>query len=777
MLKRFVRTATVLVLAVGGVTCVDFTATGPGVRVAALNITPAFSVSPDDPVVPLTAFRFEVRRLPGMELVLNRVVTVGSEPLLSVDLTVPLLTATDRFDVRIAAVDARGDTAYTARVPDVGATVGPQTNPVAAPLVYTGSDTVIASVRLAPRDTTLWVGDTAQLRATAITVDGLPRPAAILRFVSRDTNRVSILTGNRMRAKAAATGTWIVVSTANGRNDSTRVNTLARTFPGVVRVDAGADRAFTALGDTTRLAPVARDVAGATVTGVSFAFSSLNSAVATVGTDGVVTSRAVGVADIIAEVDGRSDTVRVTVSQLPVAVQITPTSGTFTALNDSASYAGVVRDRNGFAITGSAIAWSSADTTVATVGATGMVRARKVGATDITARSGGASGTVRITVTQVVASLALSRDTLRFGAIGDTATVVATARDRNGFVATGATTTFATSNAAVATVTSAGLVRMAGNGSATITATSGTRTATAAVVAAQVIESLTLSRDTLRLKVGDTTTLVPTARDRNGSVVAGASATFSSANPAIATVGTGGLVTIKGEGTTSVTATAGARTASAVVIGSPTGGTVPVDAGGGSLRVTPSTATIILGESQTFVADVVGPGGTTTRVTPVWAVDQPARLAITTGGVGTATAVGSVVVTATYSGLGAKATVTVTPAPQLTSFSFSPRALTGVTSSALSFTVSANATDGGAGIASFSATFTAPGGATQSCTATTPTFGTRANGGWDCVITIPAGSPAGTWHATQVTLTGTVTRNLDETTLATYGGTTLEVRP
>ena len=56
-------------------------------------------------------------------------------------------------------------------------------------------------------------------------------------------------------------------------------------------------------------------------------------------------------------------------------------------------------------------------------------------------------------------------------------------------------------------------------------------------------------------------------------------------------------------------------------------------------------------------------------------------------------------------------------------------------------------------------------------------FGSRNNGGWDCVITLPAGSAAGLWHATAVTLSATNTRTMNEARLAAYGGTTLDIRP
>lgn len=688
-------------VASGGMSCLDQSVTGLGERAARLNIAPSFSHSGDAPFVPLASVRFVVSRLPGLEVVIDRVYAFppGSEAL-AVDLTVPLISIADRFRVRISAMDALGDTVYTSVVndvaPSVGSTPGP---PTPAPLVYTGSDTLVASVAIAPRDTSVWVGDTARLRATAYLADGTPRPGARVRFSSRDTTMLAVRGDNRLLAKSATAGTWIVVTTANGRMDSTRVAGLARAFPGLARVEAGSDIALTALGDTARLSPVGRDASGAVVSGATFTFATLNSAVATVSSAGLVTGVAVGAADVVASVDGRSDTVRVTVSQVATEVAVTPATRTLTAIGDSVQYSASVRDRLGSVVPGAAVTWSSGNVAVATASATGWARA-------------------------------------------------------------------------------------AGNGSTVVRATSGALVGSAAVVVAQEVATLTLGVDTLRLgSVGATATVVPNPRDRNGFAVTGLPYTYGTTNAAVATAAAGGIVTLHGAGAATVSFTIGGKTAGVVVIGTitpttPTTPSIPVDARPVSLRITPATATMAVGDTLTLVADLIGGGGLATRVTPAWASADPARVSISAAGLATARAVGTVVLSGTHSAVGGSATITVVPAPVLESFTFSPRALTGVTSSALTFSVSVFAKDAGAsGVASVEVTFTAPGGATRSCTAATPTFGSRNSGGWDCAITIPAGSPSGTWRATSVVITGSIARTYDETKLAAFGGTTLEVRP
>lgn len=678
----------------GGLSCAEQSVSGLA-RAARLNIAPEFAVSADAPFVPIASVLFVVRRLPSMEVVRERLVPFPQgEEALAVDLVVPILTPGDRFQVHIAALDLAGDTAYTSTVTDVRAAIGEGTStPTAAPLVYSGGDTLVASVTMAPRDTSLTVGDSATLRAVARLADGTARPGAFVRFTSRDTNLIAIRGDNRMRAKAPTTGTWIVVTTANNRADSIRVSAVARRLPILERVEAGTDRNLVALGDTTTLVPVGRDAAGLVVPGLTFSFVSLNPSIATVTAAGLITAQAVGATDIIATFDAeaRADTVRVTVTQVPSAVIVTPGSGAFTALNDETSYSAVVRDRNANVIPGASVAWSTSNAAVVTVSASGLVRATGNGTTDIRATSGSAVGIVPISVAQAVQTVTVARDTLRLRFVGDTATIVATMKDRNGVVVAGAPVGFASADAGVATVSAAGLVRLASVGNTGITVASGTKTA---------------------------------------------------------------LV---------------------VIIGTDDG--VGVEAKNAWIRVTPGITTLAVGDSLPFVADRMEASGSATRLAPAWASAQPGRLSVSATGMARAVQTGTIVLTASDGGLSGQATVNVVAAPTLTSFSFAPRAVTGVTANALQFSVSLEANDAGAGIGSAVVTFTGPGGVTQSCTSLTPTWGSSARGGWDCVITIPAGSPAGTWRASSVVLNGSVARTYDETKLAAFGGTTLEVRP
>ena len=102
----------------------------------------------------------------------------------------------------------------------------------------------------------------------------------------------------------------------------------------------------------------------------------------------------------------------------------------------------------------------------------GFVRAVRGGAVTVTATAGEASGSAHVAVRQSAGSLTVSppMDSI---APGDTLRLVAEAYDENGHVVAGAVFTWSSSDAPVATVDPSGLVRGAGEGTATITAAAG----------------------------------------------------------------------------------------------------------------------------------------------------------------------------------------------------------------------------------------------------------------------------------------------------------------
>ena len=154
-----------------------------------------------------------------------------------------------------------------------------------------------------------------------------------------------------------------------------------------------------------------------------------------------------------------------------------------TAVGQAVQLTAEVRNQAGRAMDGVPVVWSSADTAVAVVDSAGLVSAVGNGGATITARAGEASGDAFVTVMQSAGSVTVSppADTI---APGDTLRLVAEAYDESGHLVAGAEFTWSSSNLAVATVSASGLVRGAGEGRATITASAGDASGTSEITVA-----------------------------------------------------------------------------------------------------------------------------------------------------------------------------------------------------------------------------------------------------------------------------------------------------
>lgn len=136
----------------------------------------------------------------------------------------------------------------------------------------------------------------------------------------------------------------------------------------------------------------------------------------------------------------------------------------------------------GALVAGKTATWSTASATVATVDATGRVRGVGAGTAAITATVDGKSGIATITVVALpVATVTVSPASVSV-AFGAAAQLTATLADASGTALTGRTVTWTSSNTAVATVSSTGLVTGANVGTATVTATSEGKSGSATIL-------------------------------------------------------------------------------------------------------------------------------------------------------------------------------------------------------------------------------------------------------------------------------------------------------
>ena len=326
---------------------------------------------------------------------------------------------------------------------------------------------------------------------------------------------------------------------------------------------------FTALGETARFTAEVRDQNGQVMAGTAVAWASSDASVASVDASGLVTAVANGGATITTTAGAASGSAAVTVAQVVSAVAVSPSADTLVALGDTVRLVAEATDANGHAVAAvTEFVWSSSDTLVARVDASGLVTSAGTGEATVTAVASGVTGRAALTVvTPTPTSVAVIPDTVALTALGQTAQLRAEVHDQNGNAMSGTPVTWSSGAAAVAEVNAVGLVTARDNGTATITAAAGSVSATATVTVAQRVARVTVTppADTLVLRAA--VQLMAEAADANGHAVAGAEFSWASGDTSVAVVDATGLVTAIAEGTATITATAGsARGAAQVTI-------------------------------------------------------------------------------------------------------------------------------------------------------------------------------------------------------------------
>jgi uncharacterized protein YjdB len=311
------------------------------------------------------------------------------------------------------------------------------------------------------------------------------------------------------------------------------------------------------LGDTLRLDAT---VAGAADTAVTWA--SAVPAVATVDAAGLVTAAATGQATITAT--SRADPSRSAAAVITVdtvEVDLSPDSADL-LLGDTLRFTAAVAG----AVDG-AVSWASSDTTVATVGGTGLVTARRSGTATVTATS--AADPARSD------AAAVRVDTVDVLVAPDSATVARGDTLRLDATVTGALdegVDWSSRDDATATVDAAGLVTGGTPGATWVIARSDADTAvadSARIVVDDPAATVQVSPAYATVDAGASTTFTATARNRLGEVLGGAAFTWATAHADTATIAQNGTATGHAEGQTLVTALTAAvsDTARLVVLG------------------------------------------------------------------------------------------------------------------------------------------------------------------------------------------------------------------
>ncbi|MEO7458364.1 MAG: Ig-like domain-containing protein [Gemmatimonadaceae bacterium] len=402
------------------------------------------------------------------------------------------------------------------------------------------------------------------------------------------------------------------------------------------------------VGSTSQFTATVRDPQG-NVLNHPIAWASSTPGIASVSSTGVVTGVAIGTAIIVASDAGVTAQVTVTVATAAVATVYLTSPVSSIQPGQTAQTNVVLRDITGMILNGRPVTYASSDPAIATVSATGVVTGVAAGTVQITASSGGKSGTVSLSIPPV-ATVSVTAP-LTSPQIGQTTQAAAVLRDAQGNPATNRVVTWASSNTAAVTVSNTGFITAVGSGSAIITATSEGAVGSLPVLVSSV-ETVMITASSTALQPGQTTQTTVTLRDLTGNILNGRVIAYTSSNPAVATVSATGLVTGLAGGVVQISAISEGKTGS-MTLSVPPVAQVIVAAPLTTLQPLQSTqATVTLRDAQS--------NAVSNRVI-AWSSSNPAALTVSSTGLVTAVGPGTSQITVTSEGVIGTLAVTVPP--------------------------------------------------------------------------------------------------------------------
>ena len=364
---------------------------------------------------------------------------------------------------------------------------------------------------------------------------------------------------------------------------------------GVANVFLTPDTLAIAIGDSATIQAQPVNAAGSPVTGASLFWSTSDSTIVAVSQDGTVRAVALGVANIDASTAGVSPShpARIVVVATPVsAIVIAPSTATLRT-GGALQFTDTTKDATGKVLTGRTAAWSSSDTTIATVDQAGLVLAKKQGSATVSVSSGSAHTSASLTVTSA-ASNAIARIVLtpnQFTVLTQgKQRVTAQALNAAGQTVNGVTFAWTTKSAGtIASVDANGKVTGVSSGNDSVFASAAGVTGGAAVTVTtgqSQVASVIVTPNTATITNGNhsdshhkpSVQLTATLFDAQGNTLVGPTVVWASQNPDIAVVSSAGVVTPGdggSQGTATITATSEGVQGTA---------TITVSDGGGNAR-------------------------------------------------------------------------------------------------------------------------------------------------------------------------------------------------
>jgi hypothetical protein len=317
--------------------------------------------------------------------------------------------------------------------------------------------------------------------------------------------------------------------------------------------------------------------------------------------------------------------------------------------------------------------WTSTVATTVSVSTTGLAKGLVGGTTTINASYLGKVATASLVVmpsTLISIALTPSNSTI---ANGGKQTFRTTGTYSDGSTADiTANANFTTSIPTIASILPTGVATGLSVGTtAVVTTSNGFSATTNLIVSPAVLLSISMTPSNPNLQIGSTQQLILTANYTDGTTVRVTdSAAFTSATPAVTTVGA------SGENIGFITGMApGTSVVSAVFNGLTTNTTVTVvPAALVSISVTPATASILVGAKQAFIATGTYSDGSLGNVSTsaVWTSSDLTKASVLPGGLASGLSAGVSTMTAALASKSGTAQLTVAAIPTLISISVTP---------------------------------------------------------------------------------------------------------
>lgn len=393
-------------------------------------------------------------------------------------------------------------------------------------------------------------------------------------------------------------------------------------------------------------------------------FSSSNSAVVAVTTQGNVIAVAVGNATVSATADGKSASVPVTVTpEQAASVTITPSTLTLRRTN-TRQLTAVARNNGNLIITGRTFRWSSSNSSVVSVDQSGSVTAIAPGGpVVITAESDQTVGSASVVVTEIPIGTCTLTPLNSKVTVGQSAQPVLVLRDtaNNPLPTLGRAISWASDNETVAIVSNSGFVATRRAGRATITASplENTQIRCSATVEAvdPRIDKVIISPRVGSLRLGVPRSFGVLLLDSaNVQIPTGRIVTWTTNTPTVVQVSQVGIVTGLSLGTARIFATS--EGVSDTVTLSVT--RVPVT----TIAVTPLQATVTEGQTVQLRATVTDSTGVDVTDRPVeWITSDPSRATVTSNGLVTSISAGNVAISAVAENRAGQASIIIQQIP------------------------------------------------------------------------------------------------------------------